>query len=77
MHEDNGEEGDGQVGLTLSPLALPPTQHLPALPDPQEDAEVHVGEAQQRQHPCGQGGVPDQGQGVPANISICHQIYKK
>ena len=41
--------------------------HLPALADPDEYLEVHVDQADEGEDPGGEGGVPDEGQGVPEN----------
>ena len=65
VHEDDGDEGDGEAGLALSLLALSSTEDLPGLPDAQEDLGVHVDQAKEGQNPGGEGGVPDQGKGVP------------
>ena len=40
-------------------------KYLSALAYLQEDVHVHVDEADEGEHPRGEGGVPDQGQGVP------------
>ena len=51
MHEDDGDEGDGEAGLALSLLALSSAEDLPGLPDTQEDLGVHVDQAKEGQNP--------------------------
>ena len=41
------------------------SSYLSALPDADKDVGVHVEEGDEGQDPCGQRGVPGQGQGVP------------
>ena len=39
--------------------------HLPTLADSNEDLQVHVDQADEGQDPRGEGGMPDEAQGVP------------
>ena len=59
-------KGSHLISLGDFSLWFWPILHLSALPDAQEYLEVHVDEADEGEDPGGEGGVPDEREGVPA-----------
>ena len=57
-----------------------PCETPPHIPDRQEDLWVHVEQGQEGKEARGEGGVPDQGQGVPGlhfNFSLTDLSHQK
>ena len=47
------------------PEVLPLLKYLSGFSDPDEDLDVHEDESDERKNSCGEGRMPDEGQGVP------------